>query len=286
MKLLNLAILSVFCFVKPILATKLEGIDVPDNSLTARHLPSFLKSEMVAGIEVYVSAYHLEQLIQQRDKMKEAFPGGDPRQLVIETIKNVSDEEKGSQEHVVDLLEKLADYEKFQRNVEKHQKNYDLTVGMRPIFVKVAMAVENEPEYFEIFRSELSSLDETSSWKFPLWYWGSNTSLKDEISSYQKVLYKVFSCYRFEDISDFSTQRVKKIHALLTEIPVVSQNISADELLKHLDLARRSALRKEFDITKWQNARIVIEDCVKPWLVILQEIQDESKKRKETSAAS
>jgi hypothetical protein len=76
------------------------------------------------------------------------------------------------------------------------------------------------------------------------------------------------------------------MHALLTEIPLVSQNIPADELLKHLELVRRSALRKEFDITKWQNARIVIEDCVKPWLVILQEIQDEAKKRKETSAAS
>ncbi len=285
MKSLNLAILSAFFFVKPILAMKLEGIDVPDNSLTARHLPRFMESAMVAGVEYHVSEYHLKQLIQQRDKMKEAFPEGDPRQRVIKTIKNVSDEEEGSQECVVDLLEKLADYRDFQENVEKHQKNYDLTVGMRPIFVKVAMAVENEPEYFEIFRSELSSLDETSSWKFPLWYWGSNTSLKDETSSYQKVLYKFFSCYRFEDISDFSTQRVEKIHALLTEIPFVSQNIPADELLKHLELVRRSALRKNFDITRWQNARIVIEDCVKPWLVILQEIQDEAKKRKETSAS-
>lgn len=267
------------------------GVEIDDQTLTAKHLIPSIDSAM-AAVQGSFLAYVTSRCMELKKKRDEDFPDGDPKKKMIEVTRKCfensavtnSENQENFSSLWLDILQQKADYDYCDKKIKQLEGSIEMMLEMPKGVISVALQIEENPADFTLSETNALATDTYSS--FPI---KCSSVCEWLYSSGAEFLRKQFKVYELWGIEYYANKAIEKfyptldlVHGFLAEMKADSAApIDVETLRALVRNIQKRTLQEGFDFDDFCNALFVVEKFWFPMLDALRKIQKEALQAKD-----
>ena len=241
----------------------IHGVDVDENSLTAKYLPSVLEKAL-SDIQGSYLAYAQARIIQLKQERDNLFPEGDPVEKMNVHVSALPASLKVErQSEWDDLLTKKASFASYQKRIDKFNKIHENMLNLPKSLVELALEVEQSPSSLDVCQ-EGALPSHTQRYQGSNWPLSGSDYIRANHLSGVSFLRKQAYIYSCEDLVSNAEPEIC--------LGALFKGMKAEKVDEVITSFRRDKLSPD----KFYNASFVTRHLTFPLLECLRKIQREA----------